>query len=168
MERLISHDTAEGLNGAARKATRGRVATRILMIRDVQSGMLRKSVCARYGVTPGTLCLWVGRYNREGLAGLSDKPRSGAPCKLTTAQQQELKERVEKQPDSSKDGTLVRWRVCDVQRLLQKEFKVEYNSEQGVARLLKSLGLVRLTTRPSHPKKKEEDSEEFKKNSPFC
>jgi transposase len=165
MHKLLKHHTVEELNTAARKAKKGRVATRILMIRDIASGMSRGNVCAQYGASTATVSLCVRRYNAGGLSGLEDKPRTGARCKLHTEQQAAFRERVLKQPDIEKDG-LVRWRLCDVQKVLAEEFKALYRSEQGVSRLMKSLGIVRLTTRPSHPKKNAQEAEDFKKNSP--
>jgi transposase len=155
----------EELNAAARKAAKGRVATRILMIRDIQSGKSRTEVREQYAVSKGNLNGWIIRYNAEGLKGLEDRPRAGAPCKLSEDQRNALRTRLLKQPDVEKDG-VVRWRVRDVQNVLQKEFEATYSSEQGVSRLMKSLGLARLTTRPAHPQKKAEEAEDFKKNSP--
>lgn len=163
MHRLEAHHTLKELNSAGRKAKSGRVATRILMIRDVQSGMPRTKICERYDASTATLSLWVKRYNANGLDGLEDRPRAGAPRKLDDKYRDAFRERLLQQP-TPEDG-LVRWRVCDVQKLLAKEFQASYRHEHSVSRLMKSLGIVRLTTRPSHPKKKPEEAEEFKKNS---
>jgi transposase len=93
--------------------------------------MLRRSVCEHYGASSATLSLWVQRYNAAGLAGLEDKPRPGAPCKkLEVKQQATFRERLIKQPDAGKDG-LVRWRVRDVQKVLQEEFRLPVTVNKG-------------------------------------
>ena len=50
-------------------------------------------------------------------------------------------------------------------RILEEEFDVFYTTEEGVRRLMKSLNLSSLTSRPSHPRKEEEAVTKFKKNS---
>ena len=165
MHKLVEHNTIEELNAASRKVKSGRVARRILMIRDIQSGMQRRKVCERYNVSTATLNLCLKRYNAEGWAGLNDKPRTGAPCKLAEEHRTAFRERLLKQPIPEKDEG-VRWRIRDVQKLLADEFHATYHHEHSVSRLMKSLGIVRLTTRPSHPKKNAQEAEEFKKNSP--
>ena len=165
MHKLVEHHTIEELNAASRKVKSGRVAGRILMIRDVQSGMHRCKVCERYGISTATLNLWLKRYNAEGLAGLNDRPRTGAPCKLAEEHHTAFRERLLKQPVPDKD-VVVRWRIGDVQKLLADEFHATYHHEHSVSRLLKSLGIVRLTTRPSHPEKNAQEADDFKKNSP--
>jgi hypothetical protein len=45
MHKLETHHTLNELNAADRKAKSGRIATRILMIRDVQSGMPGTKIC---------------------------------------------------------------------------------------------------------------------------
>jgi hypothetical protein len=42
MHKLVEHNTIEELNAASREVKSGRVARRILMIRDMQSGMQRR------------------------------------------------------------------------------------------------------------------------------
>ena len=44
--------------------------------------MQRRKVCERDNVSTAILNLCLERYNAEGLAGLNDKLRTGAPCKL--------------------------------------------------------------------------------------
>lgn len=167
MRKLVQQHSIEELNIAARKAKTGRVARRILMIRDVAAGVSRTKICEQYSASTETLSLWIQRYNAEGLAGLEDRPHRGPRCKLSEEQRVTLRERLLKQPDPEKDK-VVRWRVCDVQKLLFDEFQAVYKTESGVSKLMKSLGIVRLTTRPSHPKKNAQETEDFKKNSPAC
>jgi len=49
MKALIAHDTAEALMAASRR--RGRVAHRLLAVREVMLGRPRKWVCEQYGVS---------------------------------------------------------------------------------------------------------------------
>lgn len=48
---------------------------RIVLLAD--EGRSTRSIAGALGVMPRTVSLWRGRYSREGLAGLSDRPRPG-------------------------------------------------------------------------------------------
>jgi hypothetical protein len=49
--------------------------TRIVLLAD--AGGSTRSIAKAVAVMPRTVSLWRGRYAREGLAGLADKPRPG-------------------------------------------------------------------------------------------
>jgi len=85
---------------------------RILAIRDILLGCLRKDVCVRYGVSRENLRHWVTWYNEFGVAGLKDEARCGRPKKIENEKIAAFKERIENQPDQQKDG-IVRWRAVD-------------------------------------------------------
>lgn len=44
-------------------------------------GRSTRSIARAADVMPRTVSLWRGRFAREGLAGLADKPRPGPPAK---------------------------------------------------------------------------------------
>lgn len=47
-------------------------------------------VASYVGVTPRTVYKWCGRFQSEGMAGLYDRPRSGAPSRFTAEQRCEV------------------------------------------------------------------------------
>jgi transposase len=51
------------------------VRARIVLL--AAEGRSTRSIAAAVGVMPFTVSTWRGRYAREGLAGLSDRPRPG-------------------------------------------------------------------------------------------
>ena len=111
-----------------------------------------------------TLRDWVHRYNAEGLAGLSDRPRPGPRPRLSPEQEAELVTAVEQGPDPDRDG-VVRWRRVDLRALIEARFAVRLH-ERSVGKLLRRLGFARLSVRPRHPKADEAAQEAFKKASP--
>ena len=48
-----------------------------------RAGRSTRSIARAFGTMPRTVSLWRGRYAREGLAGLKDRPRSGPKRKYT-------------------------------------------------------------------------------------
>jgi transposase len=141
-----------------------RAACRMLAIALVLDGGSRAEAAQSCGMDRQTLRDWVHRYNADGIAGLSNLPAPGRPPALTPQQTTELKEIVLAGPDPARDG-VVRWRCCDLQRVIAERFDVEVH-ERTVGKLLDRLGLSRLKPRPHHPKRDLAAQEAFKKTSP--
>ena len=91
------------------------------------------------------------RYNADGIADLSDAPRSGRPLALAQAQMRALNALVIAGPDPVQDG-VVRWRCSDLRGVIAARFAVTVQ-ERMVGKLLRRLRLTRLQPRPYHPKK---------------
>ena len=156
--------TATGLRNEASRMRDGASARRMLALALVLEGKSRTEAAISCGMDRQTLRDWVHRYNAEGLAGLTDRPHTGRPPRLTAAQQAEIARIVEAGPDRETHG-VVRWRCVDLQKVIAERFEVEL-AERSVGKLLKKLRFARLSTRPYHPKKDAEAQETFKKTSP--
>lgn len=61
-------------------------ATRARIVLERARGMSPDEVAREVGVTALTVYKWTGRFRRDGLLGLADKPRSGQPRKVSEAQ----------------------------------------------------------------------------------
>jgi transposase len=66
---------------AATSEQRDVMRARIVLL--AASGRSTRSIAREVSTMPRTVSLWRGRYAREGLAGLSDKPRPGPPPKYS-------------------------------------------------------------------------------------
>jgi len=156
--------SASELRMAASQRRDGATARRILALALVMEGSSRSAAARSCGMDRQTLRDWVHRYNAEGLAGLSDRHRSGRPPRLTAAQLAELAAVVEAGPDLERDG-VVRWRCIDLQQLIAERFQVRL-AERTIGTLLNKLRFTRLAPRPYHPKKDAAAQQAFKKTSP--
>ena len=128
---------ATGLREAARRSKDAAASRRMLALALVLEGSNRTEAARAAGMDRQTLRDWVHRYNAEGIAGLSDAPRSGRPPALSEDRLQELKELVLAGPDL----------------------------ERTVGKLLRRIGLTRVQPRPYHPKKDADAQAAFKKTS---
>ncbi len=156
--------SAAELRERASRGRDGRVACRVLAIAHVLEGASRTAAASSCGMDRQTLRDWVHRYNADGIAGLSDAPRSGRPPALSDAQMEELKDLVIAGPDLANDG-VVRWRCLDLRAVIEARYEVVVH-ERTVGKLLRRMGLTRLQARPYHPKKDADAQEAFKKTSP--
>ena len=64
---------------------------RVRIVPGASRGYANAKIARRRGVVAGTVRLWRGRYAREGMAGLTGRPRSGRPPAFTPVQIAEVK-----------------------------------------------------------------------------
>jgi transposase len=110
-----------------------------------------------------TLRDWGHRDNAQGPAGLPDRPRSGRQPRLTPEPMGEPEQVVEQGPDPARDG-VARWRRVDLRARLKARFGVDRH-ERSVDKLLRRLGVARLSVRPQHPASDPKAQEAFKNGS---
>lgn len=156
--------SAAELRRLAKKEKNPLIVRRILGIALVLEGLDRASAAAACGMDRQTLCVWVHRYNADGVAGLRERRTSGRKPKLDAAQRQAFAALVEAGPDP-KLHKVVRWRCVDLQAELKERFGVEVH-ERTVGKFLAELGYRRLSVRPQHPEADPAAEEAFKKTSP--
>src|SRR3954454_20113647 len=148
----------------ARRCRDAAASRRMLALALVLEGSSREEAARVAGMDRQTLRDWGHRHNAEGLAGLRDRPRSGRGPRLTAEQEAELVTAVERGPEAGRDG-VVRWRRVDLRALIEARFAVRLH-ERSVGKVLRRLGLARLSVRPRHPKADEAAQEAFEKASP--
>src|SRR6188508_554823 len=101
---ITRHEPGAGdLRREAARCRDARAARRMLALALVLEGASREEAARAAGMDRQTLRDWVHRYNAEGLAGLSDRPRSGRKPRLTAGQEAELVTAVEQGPDPDRD-----------------------------------------------------------------
>lgn len=154
---------AAQLRVEARRAADTKMARRILALAMVLDGQPRLLAARAAGMDRQTLRDWVHRYNADGLAGLSDRPRSGRKSRLSDQQMVEFEGWVQAGPDPKEDG-VVRWRCADLRDRIKARFAVALH-ERTVGKLLKKLDFSSISGRPLHPLSDLEAQETFKKTS---
>jgi transposase len=81
---------------------------------------------------------------------------------LNAAQRASLKARISLPPEVERDG-VGRWRAVDVQRLIKRDYGIEYRSIAGVCNLLHQLEQSWISGRPKHPQQATDAVAAFKK-----
>lgn len=113
---------------------------------------------------PQTLQDRVHRYNPDGIAGLSDRPRPVRFGLLNAEQRAAFDAIVAAGPDVAVDG-VVRWRHVDLERVVEARFGVVM-AERTIGDLLRDRGFRHLSGRPRHPNCDAAAQEDFEKPSP--
>jgi transposase len=146
----VDAERAAELRALARREPNARTRVRLLGVANALGGMPIGPAAAAVGAGRATLYDWLGRYRREGVAGLRDRPKSGRPRLLTPGQDAAFKARIEAGPDHAKDGVTA-FRGIDMRRILEEEFEVKAGLSSAY-QLAHRLGLAWITPRPQHPK----------------
>jgi len=150
------------LRKLAKNEPDARISRRLLAIANALSGMSRAEAACSAGMDRQTLRDWVIRYNKHGIAGLSDNWNGGRPPMLTVDEQAELLAIVMAGPDPERDGFCAFTRD-DLVAIAKKKFgKSMHPGSMG--RMLRRLGLSRQKARPTHPMKNPAAAAAFKKS----
>lgn len=91
------------LEVAAKAAPTQRSAMRLMAIRALLLSIPADQVSALFSVDNRTLLSWIQRFNRQGIDGLIERPRSGRPRKIKPEQFETYKERIS-QPNGVESG----------------------------------------------------------------
>ena len=100
---VVSDDERQELEGLAkRRRSASAVAQRARIILGCAAGQDNKTVARRVRVTEQTVGKWRRRFNADGVAGLMDEPRAGAPRQITDDQIEDVIVRtLESTPDGA-------------------------------------------------------------------
>ena len=98
IDRLSAEQHAE-LARANRTATDGRLRIRALIVLlAAERGMVAAEIAAVVRMHEETVRRWLVRYQAEGLKGLADAPRPGAPLQISQAYRDQLLALVRRRP----------------------------------------------------------------------
>ncbi|MGS0696954.1 IS630 family transposase [Shewanella sp. 0m-4] len=132
---------------------------RLLALAHFQDGKSRTQIALFLKVSRTSVNKWVHAYLEEGLAGLQEKPRTGRPAFLSTEQQAQLADYIEKRASSDQGGRLT---GAHIHNYILSEFGKTYHPD-SIYYLLNHMGFSWITSRSKHPKQSIEAQEEFKK-----
>lgn len=76
-----------------------RTRAQIVLLAGAQR-LAAPAIAAIVRETDQTVRNWMKRYRAEGIEGLQDRPRPGAPAKVTPADQEQLRQVVRQRPRS--------------------------------------------------------------------
>jgi transposase len=102
-----------------------------------QAGWKQKDIAEALGVTKGAVSQWIRRGREGGEAALKDRPKPGAPRRLSTADRQRIPELLGRGAESFGFRGQV-WTCARVAKVIQRELGVRYHPAH-VSRILKEL-----------------------------
>jgi transposase len=157
---------AAAVRVAARMASGGGQARRLLALAAIYDGATRTEAAKLAGVTLQIVRDWVLKFNAHGPAGLIDRKAPGPTPRLDDRHRAALAAAIESGPVPAVHG-VTRWRLVDLCQWLWEEFRVQV-AEQTLSRELRAMGYRKLSARPRHRAQAEGAIEHFKKVSLPC
>jgi transposase len=138
----------------------------VLLAGDGEAGgeLFRDQIAARTRRSRQFVDEWVKRYRQGGLDALVARKQPGRVPKLTSAQDQWLKTRLDAGPLPADQVCTLRGR--DVRRIVEAEFGVVY-SANGIYDLLRRLDYSSLKPRPRHRQNDPQKAAEFVASAPL-
>jgi transposase len=102
-----------------------------------QKGWKQKDIAEALGVTKGAVSQWIKAGKEGGEAALKDRPKPGAPRRLSTEERQRIPALLKRGAESfGFRGDL--WTCPRVAKVIEREFGVKYHPAH-VSRILKEL-----------------------------
>lgn len=147
---------------AVRETDRGKTR-RMVAIANALEGMPRAEAARLAGMDRQALRDAVLRYNAEGLAGLSDRPRAPRRPLLDAQQAAELGQVILGGPDPERDG-LSSWTLPELCRLIEARWSKRVHPA-SLSRIVRRMGFSRQKARPIHPGADKAAAEAFKKGA---
>jgi transposase len=145
---------------AVREVDRGK-ARRMMAIANALEGMSRAEAARLAGMERQALRDAVVRYNAEGPAGLSDRPRASRRPLLDAEQAAELGRVILGGPDPERDG-LSSWTLPELCRVVEARWGKRVHPA-SLSRIVRRMGFSRQKARPVHPRSDSAAAEAFKK-----
>jgi transposase len=140
------------------KDVRIRQRVQIILL-AVERQMIAPQIASIVRTNDQTVRNWIKRFNREGIAGLYDEPRTGAPPKVTAAYRQRLVEIVRRRPRSLGQPYSL-WTLQRLADFLAEETGIRV-SHVTVRQILADHGIV--LSRPQHKVTSPDPEYELKK-----
>jgi transposase len=145
--RAVSKDELSELDNLYHQTKDVRLRTRAQMILlAAEAQMCAPQIAQLVRMNEQTVRIWLKRFNAEGVAGLADEPRTGAPVRVTAPYTQRLLAIVRVRPRALEQPYSL-WTLQRLADFLATELGLRF-SIVTVARLLHRHGIV--LSRPQH------------------
>ena len=153
-----------GLQDEIRRCEESRYDHRLHGVLLVAQGMSCRQVSELLGDAPRTVAYWVGRFERDGLGGLTEEERPGRPRRLNEEHIRGIDEALRRQPtDFGLTGNL--WDGKTLSAYVKGQWDVNLGTRQ-CQRLFRQLGFRLRKPRPLIAKASPEDQARVKKTPP--
>lgn len=145
--RELTADERTELRREYRETKEARIRTRVqIVLLAAENKLTAPEIAKLVCVNDQTVRNWLRRYTKDGLKGLYDEPRSGAPRKVTVEYEQRLLEVVRQRPRSLGQPFSM-WTIQRLIDFLRAELGIRL-SPTTLARLLADHEIV--FSRPQH------------------
>lgn len=156
----VENFSAEEIKQLLRKDEKYMIGVRLYAIYQIVNGAVSRDLEKIYNVSFKSVCNWVNEFNKHGLDGLKDKPKSGRKPKLSKEAIEQIKAIILKEQPSDHDYNTSTWTGAILIDLIFKKYGVAFKKAQ-IYNILKSMGLSFQKGKGIYPEADVEKREEF-------
>jgi len=156
----VTRSTPEEIRTLLRKDEKFMIGVRLYAVYQVARGASSRELRQTYNVSFKSVCNWVNGFNKLGLEGLKDKPRSGRKPRLKPKQMEEIKTIITKHSPENYGYNTATWTGPMLIDLIDKKYNIKYQKAQ-IYNVLGSLGLSYQKGRGIYPEADETKKKEF-------
>lgn len=153
--------SSEDIKFLFRKDERYTIGIRLYAIYQVSIGKPSRELEILYNTSFKQITNWVHRFEKEGIEGLIDKPKSGRKSKLSDEQLQTIEGIIYKKLPTDFGYNSATWTGPMLIDWVNKEYKIEFKKAQ-IYNIIKKLGFTFQKSKGIYPESDEEKQEEFK------
>lgn len=157
---LIPNHTVESLENLLHSNPDYVVGTRIMALIQIKKGMSSRKLSEFYYKSHSRYCEWVKSFNKDGLEGLFNKPKSGRKRLLTDEQRKQLSYVLQHSRPHDFGFNTATWNGPLVAEYIKSNFSVEYKKAQ-IYNILKSLGFTFQKAKGRYPEADPVKQKEF-------
>ena len=148
MKTKISVEELSAIKNAMDNEKKARVFKRYQALYLFFSGKSCRNIAKTIGITANTVCNLHKIYQKEGLAGIPDKPIPGRPSRLTIEERNDLKKVIlNNLPSDVGFATDFNWTADLIAKYIKRKYGYDY-SIRGITGMLDRIGLS--YTRPTY------------------
>ncbi len=144
-----------------RKDERYTIGIRLYAIYQVSIGKPSRELEILYNTSFKQITNWVHRFEKEGIDGLIDKPKSGRKSQLNEEQSISISEVLKFKLPSDYGYNSATWTGPMLIDWIKKEYKIEFKKAQ-IYNVIKKLGFTYQKSKGIYPEADEQKQEEFK------
>ena len=159
--RQIKGYTPEMIRADFAKKEDYKIGLKLYAIYQVSLGKSSRSLQELYQVSFSQILSWVGRYEREGLNGLKDRPGRGRKSRLSDHQKKQLRSLVINESPEDYGYNTDTWTGPLLIEWIKNHYHITYKRAH-IYNILKSLGLSYQKGRGVYPEADKQEQEAFK------
>lgn len=153
--------TPESIKAMIRKDERYTIGLRLYAVYQVSLGQPSRKLEELYHTSFKQITNWVHRFEKEGLAGLSDKKGRGRKERLTQYQKNELINLLKTESPTKYGFNTETWTGPILIKWINNEYKIEYKKAQ-IYNIIKALGFSYQKGKGIYPEADKAKQEYFK------
>lgn len=153
----------EEIKKMLRKDEKYMIGVRLYAVYQVAKGSVSREVAQFYNVSFKSVCNWVNQFNKYGIEGLQDNPKSGRKPQLSEEQMKEIKYVILKEPATKFNYNTATWTGPILINFILKKYGVEFKRAQ-IYNILNKLDLSYKKGKGKYPEADEQKRQEFIKN----